>query len=72
MAYDMMAKGSDKYTAEKAASKAVNMDEIQENIHNELYPAPVRVQTPRGIITLPKQGAAQLMRDHPDMHEVIG
>lgn len=72
LAHDYMVKGYDKLTAEDMANKKINMNAIEEKIQKELYPAPVKIKTPDGrILTLPKRGAEQLLKDYPGMHKVV-
>lgn len=72
LSHDYMLKGYDKLTAEDMANKKINMNEIENRIQKELYPPPVKIETPDGrILTLPKRGAEQLLKDYPKMHKVV-
>lgn len=71
LAHEYMKQGMDKFDAEKKASNEIDTDAIENQINADVFPPPVRVRTPKGVIDLPKQGAMQLLRDHPENHEIV-
>lgn len=71
LAHEYMKQGMDKFDAEKKASNEIDTDAIENQINADVFPPPVRVRTPKGVIDLPKQGAMQLLRNHPENHEIV-
>lgn len=72
LANGLMKQGYSKADAENIANNQIDMNAIRDKAYNQAFPPNVKIQTPRGIIELPPRGAEQLLRDHPEMHQVVG